>query len=127
VATLTPSLLESELDPFSASHVAKSAFDFEPELIRLDDDYSLLNLCNGPTGFFNDFGTAFLAAVIEELTKNSTPSIVLAAVRNDAGASIFMCSSRQSGGFPGILRSAFHAEISVTLWPVCTHGSSAYQ
>ena len=88
VATLTPSLLESELDPLSASRVAKSAFDFEPELIRLDDDFSLLNLYNGPTGFFNDFGIAFLAAVVEELVKDSGRAVVLAAVRNDAGASM---------------------------------------
>jgi len=97
LATLTPSLLESELDPFSAARVAESAFDFEPELIRLDDDYSLLNLYKGPTGFFNDFGTAFLAAVIEELTKNSEPSIVLAAVRNDAGASMAHAFSGRKG------------------------------
>ncbi|MCL2191320.1 MAG: threonine synthase, partial [Treponema sp.] len=88
VATLTPSLLESDLDPLSASRVAESAFDFEPELIRLDDDFSLLNLYNGPTGFFNDFGIAFLAAVVEELVKDSGQAVVLAAVRNDAGASM---------------------------------------
>jgi len=99
VATLTPSLLESELDPLSASRVAQSAFDFEPELIRLDDDFSLLNLYNGPTGFFNDFGIAFLAAVVEELTRGSKPTIVLAAVRNDAGASM----AHAFGGRKGVL------------------------
>ena len=97
VATLTPSLLESELDPLSAARVADSAFDFEPELIRLDDDYSLLNLYNGPTGFFNDFGIAFLAAVIEELIKNSGRTAVLAAVRNDAGASMAHAFSGRKG------------------------------
>ena len=97
VATLAPSLLESELDPLSASRVAESAFDFEPELIRLDDDFSLLNLYNGPTGFFNDFGIAFLAAAIEELVKNSNRAIVLAAVRNDAGASMAHAFSGRKG------------------------------
>ena len=97
VATLTPSLLESELDPVSASRVAESAFDFEPELIRLDENYSLLNLYNGPTGVYNDFGIAFLAAVIEELTKNSRQTIVLAAVRSDTGVSMAHAFSGRRG------------------------------
>ena len=98
-ATLTPSLLESDLDPLSAARVAQSAFDFEPELIRLDDDFSLLNLYNGPTGFFNDFGIAFLAAVIEELLGGGRgeQAIALAAVRSDAGASMTHAFSGRKG------------------------------
>ncbi|MCL2601090.1 MAG: threonine synthase [Treponema sp.] len=98
VATLIPSFLESELDPFSASRVAESAFDFEPEFIQLDDDFSLLNLYNGPTGLFKDFGIAFLAAIIEELVESSGPSIVLAATRSDTGASM----AHAFGGRKGI-------------------------
>jgi len=88
VTAVTPSLLEGDLNPFSASHVAESAFNFEPELIRLDDDYSLLNLYNGPTGLFKDFGIAFFAAVLEELQKNTAPSLVLAATHGDTGVSM---------------------------------------
>ena len=88
VATLTPALFEGELDPFAASRVAQSAFDFAPELVRLDDDFSLLNLYNGPTGFFNDFGTAYLAAAIEEMARSSGEVIVLAAARSDSGSSM---------------------------------------
>jgi threonine synthase len=87
VAAVAPSLLEG-INPFSASHVAESAFNFEPELIRLDDDYSLLNLYNGPTGLFKDFGIAFFAAVLEELQKDTAHSLVLAAVRGDTGVSM---------------------------------------
>ena len=97
VATLAPSLLEGDLDPLSASRVAESAFDFEPELTRLDDDFSLLNLYNGPTGFFNDFGIAFLAAVIEELARGSGQAVVLAAVRNETGASMAHAFSGRKG------------------------------
>jgi threonine synthase len=93
VAAVTPSLLESDLNPFSASRIAESAFNFEPELIRLDDDYSLLNLYNGPTGLFKDFGIAFFAAALEELQKNtarikSGHSLVIAATHGDTGASM---------------------------------------
>jgi threonine synthase len=88
VATVAPSLLQGELNPFSASRVAESAFNFEPELIRLDDNYSILNLYNGPTGLFKDFGIAFLAAVMEELLKNTGRALVLAAARGDTGVSM---------------------------------------
>jgi threonine synthase len=88
VATVAPGLLQGELNPFSASRVAGSAFDFEPELQQLDDQYSLLTLYNGPTGVFKDFGIAFLAAVLEELLKNNGPAMIVSAARGDTGVSI---------------------------------------
>jgi threonine synthase len=88
VSIVAPALLQGELNPFSASQVAESAFDFEPELIRLDDDLSILNLYNGPTGVFKDFGIAFLAAVMEELLKNSGQTMILSAARGDTGVSM---------------------------------------
>jgi threonine synthase len=97
-AAVAPALLQGELNPFSASRVAESAFDFEPELIRLDDEFSLLNLYNGPTGLYKDFGIAFLAAVMEELLKNSGRALILSAVRGDSGASL----ARAFGGRQGI-------------------------
>ena len=88
VATVAPALLQGELNPFSAARVAESAFDFEPELKQLDDNLSILNLYNGPTGTFKDFGVAFLAAIMEELLKNSRRAMILSAVRGDSGASL---------------------------------------
>jgi len=101
VAAVTPSLLEGGLNPLSASRVAESAFNFEPELIRLDDDYSLLNLCNGPTGLYKDFGIAFLAAILEELRKDSSPAepplLVLSAALGDTGVSMTHAMSGRKG------------------------------
>jgi threonine synthase len=88
VSTVAPLLLQGELNPFSASRVAESAFDFEPEVKQLDERLSLLTLYNGPTGIFKDFGIAFLAAVLEELLKNNGRSMVLSATRDSTGASI---------------------------------------
>jgi threonine synthase len=88
VSTVAPFLLQGDLNPFSAARVAESAFSFEPELRQLDDCFSLLTLYNGPTGVFKDFGIAFLAAVLEELIKSNERSLVLAAARDDTGASI---------------------------------------
>jgi threonine synthase len=98
VAAVAPSLLEGELNPLSASRIAESAYDFEPELIRLDDNYSFLSLYNGPTGLFKDFGIAFLAALMEELQKKSEHRLVLAAARGDTGASM----ARAFGGRKGM-------------------------
>ena len=88
VATVAPSLLQGELNPFSASRVAESAFVFEPELIQLNEGLSILNLCKGPTGVFKDFGIAFFAAVMEELLKNTGQAMVLSAARGDTGVSM---------------------------------------
>ncbi|MDR0475216.1 MAG: threonine synthase [Treponema sp.] len=88
VAALAPALLEGELNPLSASRIAESAFHFEPELITLDDNFSVLALYNGPTGVFKDFGYAFLAAMLEELQKNNGQAMIISAVRTITGASI---------------------------------------
>jgi len=86
VASLAPVLLEGELNPLAASRVAESAFDFEPEIKTINDNLSVLNLHNGPTGVFKDFGVAFLAAILEELQKSKT--MIVSAVRRVTGASI---------------------------------------
>jgi threonine synthase len=88
VAAITPTLLEGVLNPVSASRVAKSAYDFKPELIELDDGFSLLNLYNGPTGVFKDFGIAFMSAMFEEFMKEGGQSLILAAARPDTGVSM---------------------------------------
>jgi threonine synthase len=96
-ATVAPALLQGELNPFSASRVAGSAFDFEPELRQLDEDLSVLNLYNGPTGVFKDFGIAFLAAVLEELLKNSGPAMILSASQGDMGVSLAHSFKQRQG------------------------------
>lgn len=97
VATVAPGLLQGELNPFSASRVAESAFNFEPELQQLNDRLSILNLYNGPTGVFKDFGIAFLAAVMEELIKNNGFAMILSAAKGDAGVSIARAFHKRRG------------------------------
>ncbi|WP_304222089.1 threonine synthase [Gracilinema caldarium] len=88
VATVAPVLLQGELNPISAARVAESAFSFEPELKLLDSNLSVLELHNGPTGVFKDFGIAFLAAVMEELLKPSGYAMTLTATTGHTGASV---------------------------------------
>jgi threonine synthase len=86
-AAVTPVLFEGDLNPLSASRIAESAFTFEPELVRLDDTFSVLNLYNGPTGVFKDFGITFLAALLEELLRGEK-AMVLSAARGNTGVAI---------------------------------------
>jgi threonine synthase len=88
VAAVAPSFFEGLLNPVSALKVAKNAFSFKPELIKLDDEYSLLNLFNGPTGVFKDFGIAFMSAVFEEILEKDKPVMIISAARPDTGVSM---------------------------------------
>ena len=88
LATLAPPLFEGGLNPLSASRLAESACDFEPELKQLDENISILNLYNGPSGSFKDFGVAFFAAVLEELLKDGANAMILSAVRGDGGINL---------------------------------------
>lgn len=97
VATVAPPLLEGEFNPFSSSRVAESAFDFEPAVRTLDDNLSVLELANGPTGVFKDFGMAFLAAVMEELLKKNGRAMTLTASTGDTGASVARAFAGRSG------------------------------
>jgi threonine synthase len=97
VSTVTPSLLQGELNPYSASRVSQSAFDFEPELINLDENFSILNLYNGPSGVFKDFGVAFFGAVLEELLKNSGQAMIISAARGETGLSLTGAFRGRSG------------------------------
>ncbi|GHV85105.1 threonine synthase [Spirochaetia bacterium] len=95
-AAVTPLLFEGDLNPLSASRVAENAFTFEPELVQLDETFSLLNLYNGPTGVFKDFGISFLAALLEELLQGET-AMVIAAARGNTGVAIARAFEHREG------------------------------
>jgi len=93
---VTPLFFEGELNPPAASRIAERAFDFEPELLRLDETYSILNLYNGPTGVFTDFGISFLAALLEEIL-NGEKAMVIAAARGHTGVAIARAFQNRQG------------------------------
>jgi threonine synthase len=105
-AALASALLEGELEPDSIIRAAESTFDFKPELQRVDENLSVLNLYNGPTGDFKDYSAAFYSALLDELhfpsgnvLKNNRKAIVLSAVRGDSGA----CLSEAFHGHNGFV------------------------
>jgi threonine synthase len=96
-AAITPLLLEGELNSVAAARVAKSAFNFQPELIEIDDKLALLNLYNGPTGCFKDFGIAFMSAMLEEIIKKDQKIMIISAAKPDTGVSMDYAFSRRKG------------------------------
>ena len=98
VAAISPSFFEGCLNPVSAAKVAQSAYNFEPDLIRLNDEFSLLNLSNGPTGVFKDFGIAFMSALLEEILEKDEHVMILSAACPDTGVSM----ANAFGGRKGI-------------------------
>ncbi|MCL2440444.1 MAG: threonine synthase [Treponema sp.] len=97
VAAIAPSLLEGGLNPVSSLRVVESAYNFKPELIELDDGFFILNLYNGPTGVFKDFGIAFMSAMFEEFMKDGGQAMILAAARPDTGVSMAHAFSGRKG------------------------------
>jgi threonine synthase len=65
-------------------------------LVKLDEEYSLLNLHNGPTGIFKDFGIAFISAVLEEIRGNNE-IMILSAASPDTGVSMARAFSGRKG------------------------------
>jgi threonine synthase len=97
VALVAPALLEGGLNPISASRVAASAYNFSPELVKLDEEFSLLNLYKGPTGIFKDFGIAFLSAILEEFMDEGQQAMILSAARADTAVSMANAFSGRKG------------------------------
>jgi len=98
VASAAPSFLDKELDSASIAEIAQNAYDFQPELIELDSSIALLNLYNGPTGCFKDFGIAFLSAMLELIVKKDQDIIIISAAKPDTGVSM----AHAFGGRKGI-------------------------
>ena len=88
-AKVTGALLSEELDETAARRIVDRAFDFVPELVRLDDNISILELFHGPSCAFKDFGASFLASSMEEFLKSdSREATILTATSGDTGSAV---------------------------------------
>ncbi|MDR2601301.1 MAG: pyridoxal-phosphate dependent enzyme [Spirochaetaceae bacterium] len=88
LAPLTASLLESEMDSAAARRVSDNCASIQPELQVLDERFSILHLCRGPTGSFKDFGITFLSAVLEEIAPKDEHLVVASSVVGSLGTSL---------------------------------------
>jgi threonine synthase len=90
IATLvTAYLLKGELDAAAVHRIVRNAFPFEPKLVRVDDQLSILELFHGPSCAFKDFGASFLAASMEEfLQHRDRRAVILTATSGDTGSAV---------------------------------------
>ena len=86
-ASVAPSFIEDCLNPVSASRVVQNAFPFCPELIKLDNKFSLLKLYNGPAGVFKDYGISFMSALFDEFLGDNEKLMVISAAGPETGLS----------------------------------------
>ncbi|MBI9107249.1 MAG: threonine synthase [Spirochaetales bacterium] len=88
-SSISGALLEEELDTDAASRICRRAFDFEPRMVELDDNISVLELFHGPSCAFKDFGASFLASSMEEFLKtDSRKAMILTATSGDTGSAV---------------------------------------
>lgn len=82
-------LLKDETSKESVKRIVNNAFNFKPEIMRISDDISILELFTGPTCAFKDYGASFLAASMEEfLGDRKDKAVILAATSGDTGSAV---------------------------------------
>jgi threonine synthase len=88
-ALVTAYLLKGELDAGAVHRIVKNAFPFEPKLVMVDNQLSILELYHGPSCAFKDFGASFLASAMEEfLAKSNRKAVILVATSGDTGSAV---------------------------------------
>jgi len=88
-ALVTAYLLKGELDAGAVHRIVRNAFPFEPKLVQIDDQLSILELFHGPSCAFKDFGANFLASAMEEFLQHSSrKAVILVATSGDTGSAV---------------------------------------
>ncbi len=88
-ALVTAYLLKGELDAGAVHRIVRNAFTFEPKLVQVDEQLSILELFHGPSCAFKDFGASFLAAAMEEYLQSSDQrAVILTATSGDTGSAV---------------------------------------
>ena len=87
--SLTSALINTEFSPIICETIATKAFPKDPLLKQLDKNLFLLELHNGETGTFKDFGVSYLTSVLETILKyDGEKSILLDVTSGELGASM---------------------------------------
>lgn len=85
--SLTSALINKEFSPIICETIATKAFPINPILKQLDENLFLMELHNGETGTFKDYGVSYLTSVLETILKyDGEKSILLDATTGELGA-----------------------------------------
>jgi threonine synthase len=82
-------LLGDELSHSQIQSLAEKAFPFSPSLVELGRNHHLLELYNGPSCAFKDYGASFLATAMETyLNQQHRRAVILTATSGDTGSAV---------------------------------------
>ncbi len=82
-------LLGADIPTEDLSCIVKDAINFDAPLVSLNDKLHVLELFQGPTLAFKDFGARFMARLMGYLTRNDDePLTVLVATSGDTGGAV---------------------------------------
>jgi threonine synthase len=119
-ATDLPALAQALIAPFARgdrlepelADITREAFDFPAPLVDLDSEgiragdgrLAVLELFQGPTAAFKDFGARFLAAALARLRRGAAqPLEILVATSGDTGGAVAAAFHRRPGIGVGVL------------------------
>lgn len=84
---LTSAMVNDEFSPIICETIATRAFEKDPVFRQLDDNLFLLELHNGATGTFKDYGVSYLTAALETILQlDGEKAILLDATTGELGA-----------------------------------------
>lgn len=82
-------LLNDEISEDAVKRIVDKAFHFKPEIQRIHEEISIMELFHGPTCAFKDYGASFLAASMEEvLEEDGEKAVILTATSGDTGSAV---------------------------------------
>ncbi|MCQ2240208.1 pyridoxal-phosphate dependent enzyme [Treponema sp.] len=84
---LTSAMINDEFSPIICETIATRAFKKDPVFKQLDENLFLLELYNGETGTFKDYGVSYLTAALETILQlDGEKAILLDATTGELGA-----------------------------------------
>lgn len=88
-AGLTYEILKDELTKEEAKAICDRAFTFKPDNVDTGNGIFIMELFNGPSSAFKDYGACFLAASMEAfLSKENKKALILTATSGDTGSAV---------------------------------------
>lgn len=88
-AGLTYEILKDELTREEAKAICDRAFTFKPDIVDTGNGIFIMELFNGPSSAFKDYGACFLAASMEAfLSKENKKALILTATSGDTGSAV---------------------------------------
>ncbi len=87
--TIAKSFIEDEIEENQLEKIIYDAITFDAPLVKLNDNFFILELFHGPTLAFKDFGARFMARVFSQFNKdNNKELIILVATSGDTGSAV---------------------------------------